>query len=114
MYDNHAAGNISPAERRRIEREKLLRDALIEQFPELSKQEIVEKEKELRLIVGQQLKTKTPTSIKLAKTDMELAKAQDERWYDWIGSSDHTYAELWIGIEIHFWLVGEEMRALKR
>ena len=107
---HNPADFISQAERRQVEREKLLREALMEQFPELSEQEIVEKEQELRLIIGQQLRAAglTPTNMD------ELPEAQDERWSRWIASADHTNAELWIAIDVEWWQRREEIRALER
>jgi hypothetical protein len=97
---------LTYAERRAAERELLKQKALREMFPELSEREIVKKERELRLIIRDQLGAKlTPTNM----NSMELYKAQEERWCGWIDSAKRTEAEIWIAMEVHWYWCEEEI-----
>src|SRR5215831_3066169 len=35
----------------------------------------------------------------------------EPRWYSWIASADHTEAEIWIGMEVHFEQCRKEIAA---
>jgi len=98
------------AERSEAKREALKQEALREMFPELSKEEIVKKEWELRLMIRDQLNALlTPTN---ANSLEELVKMYDERWCSWV-SAKRTNAELWIGMEVHWYQCREEIRAME-
>jgi len=103
------------AERREAEREALKQKALREMFPELSKEELVKKERGLRLMIRDQLML-IRNQLKLPPTNVnsmeELHRAQDKRWYNWV-STERTGAEIWIGMEVHWYQVREEIRAME-
>ena len=98
------------AERYEAKREALKQEALREMFPELSKGRDRKKELELRLMIRDQLNALLPPTN--ANSLEELVKMYDERWYRWV-STERTGAEIWIGMEIHWYQCREEIRAME-